>query len=343
MFRIERGSSPPTAATSILHVGELRRVRQASPPARRHGNVGHPRRAECEANEGSHRGESAGDGGRREPAPAAAELGRELREGLDVDAVERASAARQPAGEVREVGGVGAPGRLGEAGAVEEPIDRRAHVHPAGFAPCPLACLPDAINLLLRRAPRRRCGCCPARRPSHATGRAPRSPGHGHPSGDSLNVGVERYLGDSAAGLEDRRRRPGRTVDARRDCENRGRAPRSPPRRRQPRHERSARRTSRPFGPMSRGCWRSWPEPMRRLGDDLAGRSPERRLQRRSARCGLREPASPARRMGRHGRGTSGLARGDGLHGNETGYRERARAVAEAVKGCVPAQTVVER
>lgn len=33
----------------------------------------------------------------------------------------------------------------------------------------------------------------------------------------------------------------------------------------------------------------------------------------------------------------------DGLHGNETGYRERARAVAEAVKGCVPAQTVVER
>lgn len=32
----------------------------------------------------------------------------------------------------------------------------------------------------------------------------------------------------------------------------------------------------------------------------------------------------------------------DGLHGNETGYRERARAVAEATTGCAPAQTVSE-
>ncbi len=32
----------------------------------------------------------------------------------------------------------------------------------------------------------------------------------------------------------------------------------------------------------------------------------------------------------------------DGLHGNEEGYRERARAVAEATKGCAPAQTVTE-
>lgn len=30
----------------------------------------------------------------------------------------------------------------------------------------------------------------------------------------------------------------------------------------------------------------------------------------------------------------------DGLHGNETGYRERAREVADAAKGCAPAQTV---
>jgi hypothetical protein len=29
----------------------------------------------------------------------------------------------------------------------------------------------------------------------------------------------------------------------------------------------------------------------------------------------------------------------DGVHGTETGYRERARAVAEAVTGCVPGQT----
>jgi hypothetical protein len=32
----------------------------------------------------------------------------------------------------------------------------------------------------------------------------------------------------------------------------------------------------------------------------------------------------------------------DGLHGNETGYRERARAVAGAATGCAPAQTVSE-
>jgi lysophospholipase L1-like esterase len=32
----------------------------------------------------------------------------------------------------------------------------------------------------------------------------------------------------------------------------------------------------------------------------------------------------------------------DGLHGNETGYRERARAIAKAAKGCAPAQTVTE-
>lgn len=33
---------------------------------------------------------------------------------------------------------------------------------------------------------------------------------------------------------------------------------------------------------------------------------------------------------------------GDGLHGNETGYRERARAIASATTGCAPAQTVSE-
>ena len=30
----------------------------------------------------------------------------------------------------------------------------------------------------------------------------------------------------------------------------------------------------------------------------------------------------------------------DGLHGNELGYRERARAIADAVRDCVPEQTV---
>jgi len=33
----------------------------------------------------------------------------------------------------------------------------------------------------------------------------------------------------------------------------------------------------------------------------------------------------------------------DRLHGNETGYRERARASAEAVRSCVPGQTLTER
>ena len=34
------------------------------------------------------------------------------------------------------------------------------------------------------------------------------------------------------------------------------------------------------------------------------------------------------------------LLAADGLHGNEDGYRERARAVAAAVKSCAPAQSV---
>jgi lysophospholipase L1-like esterase len=33
----------------------------------------------------------------------------------------------------------------------------------------------------------------------------------------------------------------------------------------------------------------------------------------------------------------------DGLHGSETGYRERARAIAGAVRDCAPGQTVGER
>jgi lysophospholipase L1-like esterase len=33
----------------------------------------------------------------------------------------------------------------------------------------------------------------------------------------------------------------------------------------------------------------------------------------------------------------------DGVHGNEEGYRQRAHAVAEAAKGCAPAQTVTAR
>jgi len=33
----------------------------------------------------------------------------------------------------------------------------------------------------------------------------------------------------------------------------------------------------------------------------------------------------------------------DGLHGNAAGYRERAGAIAEAVRSCVPGQTLTER
>jgi hypothetical protein len=37
------------------------------------------------------------------------------------------------------------------------------------------------------------------------------------------------------------------------------------------------------------------------------------------------------------------LLAADGLHGNETGYRERARAVADAVGSCSPGETVAKR
>ena len=143
----------------------------------------------------------------------------------------------------------------------------------------------------------------------------------------------------SAPALADRRERPRRADDARGDRRARGRpAGALLLRRRQPRHERPAgRRSRRSARDVARVLEARRPEPLRGLGDDLARRRAERRLQRRPAGRRGGEPARPARRLGRDGREhtATGSPR-DGLHGNETGYRERARAVAEAVTIAAP-------
>ena len=132
-------------------------------------------------------------------------------------------AAREPAGEVREVGGVGPPGRLGEARAGEEPVDRGAQRPPGRIRPLPAPAFPMRSTfffaaLLVAVA----LGGAARRPPPRRAGRRAPPAGTVTLVGDSLNVGVERYLAGRPAGLEDRRERPRRTVDARGDRRARG-------------------------------------------------------------------------------------------------------------------------
>ena len=120
--------------------------------------------------------------------------------------------------------------------------------------------------------------------------------------GDSLNVGVERYLPDALPGwrivANDRVGRS--TPEGIAELEA-GRPQPLLPRRRQPRDERPAGgRRGVPGRRRPRARARR-PEPVRRLGHDLARRGPERRLQRRAPRRGRGEPPRAARRMGRDG------------------------------------------
>ena len=185
-----------------------------------------------------------------------------------------------------------------------------------------------------------------ARRRATATSLPPRPPqGTVTLVGDSLNVGVERYLSDALPGWKivanDRVGRSTPEGIAELEAGRPGLSSHvvvslgtnDPPgsRRGVPRRCRARARARRP-------------EPLRRLGDDLARRSAERRLQRRA--CATR-PTRTAASGSSNGRrwfeAHPDWLAADGLHGNETGYRERARAIAEAAKGCAPAQTVTER
>ena len=155
--------------------------------------------------------------------------------------------------------------------------------------------------------------------------------------GDSLNVGVERYLADALPHWRIvANDRVGRTTPEGIAELEAGRPALSSyvvvslgtndgQRRRRVPGERRARAEARR------------PRPVRDLGDDLARRRAERRLQRRPAGGRGGEHAPAARRLGRDGRDrTPSWLAADGLHGNETGYRERARAVAEAARSCAP-------
>ena len=175
----------------------------------------------------------------REPAPAAAELGRIGGEHLNVDAVDRVAAGGEPALEVGEVGGVGSPCRLGQARAVEETVDC---VHPAGFAPCSLL-PPHAVHLPLRRARSSpsssgwcsSCGSEATRRRRRPSAR-PRSWATRSTSGSSPTWPTPFRTGGSSRTIASGARRPRGSPSSR---------PAARPlllRRRQPRHERPARR-----------------------------------------------------------------------------------------------------
>ena len=76
------------------------------------------------------------------------------------------------------------------------------------------------------------------------------------------------------------------------------------------------------------------------MGDDLAGRGAERTP---STRCFATRPTRTGRmrlvEWAEMVQAHPDWLAPDGLHGNETGYRERARAIAAAVRDCAPVRT----
>ena len=96
-------------------------------------------RAEREPEQGAHRGQLARDRRRRELARIAArtrgaELGGVRAQRRGVDVLERLPALPKPGRELLDVDAVGATGRLGQLGRVEEALDEGAVRHLDGFA-----------------------------------------------------------------------------------------------------------------------------------------------------------------------------------------------------------------
>ena len=249
--------------------------------------------------------------------------------------------AVEPAGEIAQVEAVGAPGRLGEARAVEEAVDRGEYVHgpdsPRRRPRLPMRRQPSSSALLLVAAPGRGV----ARRAlNRSTRRSAPTRGTVTLVGDSLNSASSRISRLRLRGLEDRRQRPRRPHDRGGDRGARGRAACARPlRRRQPRHERS-RRTSPRSAPTWRGCCELiGAEPVRDVGDDLARRQAGRRRSTTSSataaaanhRLRLVEWAAMVQAASPTGSPLTAS------HGNETGYRERARAVGRGGES-VPAR-----
>ena len=169
-----------------------------------------------------------------------------------------------------------------------------------------------------------------ARRPGAATEARRRSSATRSTSGSSAPAGC-------LAAVEDRRQRPRRPYRRRGDRRARGRSAGALlVRRRQPRHQRSRRCPGLPRRRRTRPR-ADRPEPVRDLGDDLA--------QRQAGRRGndvLRQAAAANHRLrlvewAAMVQAHPDWLAGDHLHGNEAGYRERARAVAAATTSCTPA------
>ena len=176
--------------------------------------------------------------------------------------------------------------------------------------------------------------------------RSPRSPrGTATLVGDSLNVGVERYSPDALPRWRIvANDRVGRTTPE-------GIAELEAGRPRSPRYvvvslgtNDSADARRRRSGPTSHGCWSSsartaasiWATIWRDGAPNDAFNAVLRDAAAANRRVRLVEWADMVEAH------PDWLA-DDGLHGNETGYRERARAVAAAVRSCAPAQTVTAR
>ena len=174
-LRSASGPSPATDGDRRLDVGELRRVGEPAPPAGRQGDLRDARGAEREPHVRAHCREATRDRRGSEPSPAATELCGVLRQRLHVDVGHCAARPLQPGAEIREVGCVGAAGRLREPGAGEIPIDRRAHLHPVGFAPSPVLparCAPHSSSQRSSSSlPSVRSWSCATR--SHSSARRP--------------------------------------------------------------------------------------------------------------------------------------------------------------------------
>ena len=122
-----------------VDLGGLGRVGQPARAPRPELSVRDASGTEGEPEQGAHRGQLARDRRRRELARIAARTGgaelggvRAQRRGVDV--LERLPALPKPGRELLDVDAVGAAGRLGALGRVEEALDEGAVRHPDGFA-----------------------------------------------------------------------------------------------------------------------------------------------------------------------------------------------------------------
>src|SRR3954469_13331261 len=128
-----QGAGPIESVERGVDVLGAGRVGKAPRPPRRERRVRDPLRPERVAQERANGRELSPDRRRRElPGPRAPELGGVVGEGAYVDLVEARPSALEPGAELRYVDAVGAPRRLRERGALEEPL--QLCLHAAHFA-----------------------------------------------------------------------------------------------------------------------------------------------------------------------------------------------------------------